>query len=524
MTRAARRAEAYTPAARVRRTNRKPNARAHALTCRLRRSWQRPPTAPSLRAKGVVPPMEHETDVAAPTSSRPDEAAERRRRLQARRPRPRGGRQDAAGRTPGPPARRGGPRAGEDGRAEGRAQGRVERRVGLRHPRPPSRRARPRPAGAPCAEAGAAEERGDRGRAPEIDAPRIDAPKRDGAAPARRRPMAEPPRTAHPADRAAVAGPRPGSRRRTRRPHSPMPSDDDEATPVPGTRPWRPSATTPCPSRADPQDGDPHGPPARRRRGDDAGRRRRRRRARRPIRTTGPAESRAARQPGTRRPPARRSGHGPTRRPATEAGRPKTRERAPQGQADDRSRSRWPPAAPRGASAARAAARAAWDGDRRRRREPLVVPPRVTDKLMVITEHGDRDQIAVLEEGRPGPALRDPHGRHLDGGQRLPRAACRTCCPAWRRRSSTSAAAATACCTPARSTTARGPRGPGPAHRAGPEERPGRHGAGHEGPDGRQGRAAHGPDLAARPLPRVRAEPERCPASAAACPTRSASA
>jgi ribonuclease E len=33
----------------------------------------------------------------------------------------------------------------------------------------------------------------------------------------------------------------------------------------------------------------------------------------------------------------------------------------------------------------------------RRRREPLPVVPRVTDKLMVITEHGERDQIAVLE-------------------------------------------------------------------------------------------------------------------------------
>jgi ribonuclease E len=33
----------------------------------------------------------------------------------------------------------------------------------------------------------------------------------------------------------------------------------------------------------------------------------------------------------------------------------------------------------------------------RRRREPLIIPPRITDKLMVITEHGDRDQIAVLE-------------------------------------------------------------------------------------------------------------------------------
>jgi ribonuclease E len=33
----------------------------------------------------------------------------------------------------------------------------------------------------------------------------------------------------------------------------------------------------------------------------------------------------------------------------------------------------------------------------RRRREEMPVVPRVTDKLMVITEHGERDQIAVLE-------------------------------------------------------------------------------------------------------------------------------
>ena len=38
------------------------------------------------------------------------------------------------------------------------------------------------------------------------------------------------------------------------------------------------------------------------------------------------------------------------------------------------------------------------EGGRGRRREPVVVPPRITDKLMVITEHGERDQIAVLEE------------------------------------------------------------------------------------------------------------------------------
>jgi len=36
--------------------------------------------------------------------------------------------------------------------------------------------------------------------------------------------------------------------------------------------------------------------------------------------------------------------------------------------------------------------------DGRRRREPTILPPRITNKLMVITERGDRDQIAVLEE------------------------------------------------------------------------------------------------------------------------------
>jgi len=34
----------------------------------------------------------------------------------------------------------------------------------------------------------------------------------------------------------------------------------------------------------------------------------------------------------------------------------------------------------------------------RRRREPMPIVPRVTDKLMAITEHGERDQIAILEE------------------------------------------------------------------------------------------------------------------------------
>jgi len=37
-------------------------------------------------------------------------------------------------------------------------------------------------------------------------------------------------------------------------------------------------------------------------------------------------------------------------------------------------------------------------GGGRRRREDVIIPPRIKDKVMVITEHGDRDQIAVLEE------------------------------------------------------------------------------------------------------------------------------
>jgi ribonuclease E len=37
-------------------------------------------------------------------------------------------------------------------------------------------------------------------------------------------------------------------------------------------------------------------------------------------------------------------------------------------------------------------------GGGRRRREDTIMVPRITDKVMVITEHGDRDQIAVLEE------------------------------------------------------------------------------------------------------------------------------
>ena len=59
-------------------------------------------------------------------------------------------------------------------------------------------------------------------------------------------------------------------------------------------------------------------------------------------------------------------------------------------------------------------------------------------------------------------ALRHPHRRARRWSATSTWAACRTCCPAWRRRSSTSAGAATACCTPARSTIAEDLEGPPP--------------------------------------------------------------
>ena len=49
--------------------------------------------------------------------------------------------------------------------------------------------------------------------------------------------------------------------------------------------------------------------------------------------------------------------------------------------------------------------------------------------------------------------------------------------------------------------------GPAPRIEQRAEAGPGRDGPGHEGPDGRQGRQAHGPDLAARSIPRLRPGP-----------------
>jgi hypothetical protein len=79
----------------------------------------------------------------------------------------------------------------------------------------------------------------------------------------------------------------------------------------------------------------------------------------------------------------------------------------------------------------------------------MPVVPRVTDKLMVITEHGERDQIAVLEERDLVQHYVTRIGaRSMVGNVYL--GAFRTCSRAWRPRSSMSAAAATRSCTPAR--------------------------------------------------------------------------
>ena len=55
-------------------------------------------------------------------------------------------------------------------------------------------------------------------------------------------------------------------------------------------------------------------------------------------------------------------------------------------------------AAPAGPTRLRRGRRTTSGTSTRRRREHPVVVPRVTDKVMAITEHGERDQIAILEE------------------------------------------------------------------------------------------------------------------------------
>jgi ribonuclease E len=85
---------------------------------------------------------------------------------------------------------------------------------------------------------------------------------------------------------------------------------------------------------------------------------------------------------------------------SSRSAKPKTTEKAP----TTRTRSTRPKASTTSAEKADAAAPTRLRRQRqgratvRRRRESMPVVPRVTDKLMVITEHGERDQIAVLEE------------------------------------------------------------------------------------------------------------------------------
>ena len=77
------------------------------------------------------------------------------------------------------------------------------------------------------------------------------------------------------------------------------------------------------------------------------------------------------------------------------------------------------------------------------------MPPRITDKLMVITEHGERDQIAVLEEDVLVQHYVTRRGAHSMVGN-VYLGSIQNVLPEWRPRSSTSAVAATGCSTPAR--------------------------------------------------------------------------
>jgi ribonuclease E len=107
----------------------------------------------------------------------------------------------------------------------------------------------------------------------------------------------------------------------------------------------------------------------------------------------------------------RRGGRGRGKKPTAEAATPEPAEGVSEAKPATRRGSRAPAKKPPSEPARRAkkkeeaeapvSTRLRRQGQRRgtggRRREEMPVVPRVTDKLMVITEHGERDQIAVLE-------------------------------------------------------------------------------------------------------------------------------
>jgi ribonuclease E len=91
---------------------------------------------------------------------------------------------------------------------------------------------------------------------------------------------------------------------------------------------------------------------------------------------------------------AEASAGGPT---STRSRRRRTRSRAKPATEEPDETSEESKAAPVSTRLSRPRSRVRTIRGSRRRREPIALTPRVTDKLMVITEHGERDQIAVLE-------------------------------------------------------------------------------------------------------------------------------
>ena len=236
----------------------------------------------------------------------------------------------------------------------------------------------------------------------------------------------------------------------------------------------------------------------------DRGRAGRRRTGRRPSRTTTPrAAARAGAAAG-----AAGAGRG--------GRRPRTTRRTPW----CASARRAPGAAPRSDEVQSVRGSTRLEAKKQRRREGRELgrrrPPIITEseflarresveRMMVVRQHGDRTQIAVLEDGvlvehyvnreasqsvrrqrlpRQGAERAAEHGgrvrRHRQGPQRGP----------VRRRGQ---------------LRRRRAGGPAQRDRAGAEVRPVGAGAGHQGPDRAQGRPADQPDQPARPLPGLRA-------------------
>ncbi|HET7235477.1 MAG TPA: Rne/Rng family ribonuclease [Actinomycetota bacterium] len=132
-----------------------------------------------------------------------------------------------------------------------------------------------------------------------------------------------------------------------------------------------------------------------------AARRRRRRggrgRGKKKTAAEAPEDDEAAKPAG--KPSAKRGTRAPAKKPSEKPSEKPSRARKPKAEKPEKAKAEKAETKEEGEAPVSTRLRRQRQGRStvRRRREEMPVVPRVTDKLMVITEHGERDQIAVLE-------------------------------------------------------------------------------------------------------------------------------